>query len=143
MPRPTPERLTPAHYPHHDVIQTRFQDLDILGHINNVAMAVLFESARVRFNRALGLLRPGSHRFLVARVEVNYLAEGSFPDDVAAYHGIGRIGTRSWEILGMLAQNGTPIATADVTLVMSAATGASELPGELRTVLEEWRVRAD
>ncbi|MGJ3648271.1 acyl-CoA thioesterase [Sphingomonas sp. GlSt437] len=142
MPRPAPERLSPDHYPHHDIIQTRFQDLDILGHINNVAMAVLFESARVRFNRAIGLLRPSGHRFLVARVEVNYLAEGGFPDDVAAYHGIGRIGTRSWEILGLLAQNGTPIATADVTLVMSAETGATELPEDLRATLGEWRVRA-
>ncbi|MGL4314846.1 MAG: acyl-CoA thioesterase [Sphingomonas sp.] len=140
MPRPAPQRLDPAHYPHHDLVQTRFQDLDILGHINNVAMAALFESARVRFNHAIGLLRPSGHRFLVARVEINYLAEGGFPDDVAAYHGIGRIGTRSWDIVAMLAQNGAPIATADVTLVISAAAGATELPAEVRTVLEKWRV---
>ena len=42
MPRPEAWRLDPASYPHHDVIQTRFQDLDVLGHINNVAMAGLW-----------------------------------------------------------------------------------------------------
>jgi acyl-CoA thioester hydrolase len=55
MPRPDPTRLTPSAYPHSETIQTRFQDLDPLGHINNVAMAALFESGRVRFNQAMGL----------------------------------------------------------------------------------------
>lgn len=142
MPRPGPERLDPAAYPHHDTIQTRFQDLDVLGHINNVAYAALFESARVRFNKSIGLLRPTGHRFLVARVEINYLAEGSFPDDVLACHAIGRIGTRSWDIIGMLAQGGRPIALADVTLVMSAENGATGLPDELRATLEKWQARA-
>jgi len=141
MARPGPERLSPDHYPHREAIQTRFQDLDILGHPNNVAVAALFESARVRFNRAIGLLRPSAHRFLVARVEINYLAEGEFPADVLGCHGIGRIGTRSWDILGLLTQNDVPIATCDTTVVLSAETGATSLPDEFRQMLEAWRVQ--
>ena len=60
MPRPAPWRLDPASYPHHDVIQTRFQDLDVLGHINNVAWAALFETARIRFYHQLN--GPGPSR---------------------------------------------------------------------------------
>ncbi|MBY0583199.1 MAG: acyl-CoA thioesterase [Sphingomonas sp.] len=142
MPRPTPQRLTPAHYPHHDTVQTRFQDLDVLGHINNVAMAALFETGRVRFNRQIGLLRPSGNRFLVARTEINYLAEGAWPADVEMSHGIGQIGTRSWEILGLCIQDGKPLATCDVTLVMSADGGATGLPNDLRRTLETWRVVA-
>ncbi len=142
MPRPTPDRLDLARYPHRAAIQTRFQDLDILGHINNVAMAALFESARVRFNREIGLLRPSGHRFLVARVEINYLAEGHFPADVEMGHGIGSIGTRSWEIRGLCVQEGKPLATCDVTIVLSAEGGATGLPEDLRATLEGWRVTA-
>ncbi len=141
MPRPGPERLDPAHYPHHIMIQTRFQDLDILGHINNVAMAALFESGRVRFNREIGLLRPSGHRFLVARVEINYLAEGHFPEDANLFHGIGKIGTRSWDMLGLCLQGGKPLATCDVTLVMSGEGGATGLPEDLRATLEGWAMK--
>jgi hypothetical protein len=70
MPRPDPTRLDPATYPVTVTIQTRFQDLDVLGHINNVAMAALFESGRVRFNQAIKLHGWAGHRWLVARVEM-------------------------------------------------------------------------
>ncbi len=99
MARPDPSRLNPMAYPHSERIQTRFQDLDPLGHINNVAMAALFESGRVRFNHAMGLSGWKGHRWLVARIEINYLAEGNFPADVEIATGIGEIGTRSWQIL--------------------------------------------
>ena len=62
MPRPAPWRLDPAAYPHHDVIQTRFQDLDVLGHINNVAWAALFETARIRFYHVLNGSSPSRAR---------------------------------------------------------------------------------
>ena len=92
MPRPDPWRLDPAAYPYSDTIQTRFADLDVLGHINNVAMVALFETGRTRFNHAAGLTKWRKPRWLVAAQEVNYLAEGNYPADVTMTHGIGRIG---------------------------------------------------
>ncbi|TPG56223.1 acyl-CoA thioesterase [Sphingomonas glacialis] len=141
MPRPDPTRLDPATYPFTVTIQTRFQDLDVLGHINNVAMAALFESGRVRFNQAIKLHGWAGHRWLVARVEINYLGEGFFPDDVEIASGIGEIGTRSWSILSAAFQNGACIATCDVVLVMSASGGLSALPDEFRAGLEANRLR--
>lgn len=140
MPRPDPARLDPATYPHRDTIQTRFQDLDVLGHLNNVAVAALFESARVRFNRAMGLAGWTGHRWLVARVEINYLGEGFFPADVEIATGIGEIGTRSWQILSAAFQEGTPIATCDVVIVMSASGGLTALREDFRSGLEQYRI---
>jgi acyl-CoA thioester hydrolase len=140
MARPDPARLDPAHYPHTTTIQTRFQDLDVLGHINNVAMAALFESARVRFNRALDLAGWSGHRWLVARVEINYLAEGYFPDDVEVATGIGEIDNRSWQILSAAFQRGACIATCDVVIVMNASGGLTTLPDDFRGGLEANRV---
>ncbi|MBX9797026.1 thioesterase family protein [Sphingomonas sp.] len=141
MARPAPWRLSPDAYPHHEAIQTRFQDLDVLGHINNVAYAALFESGRVRFNNAAGLARWPGHRWLVAQVIINYLAEGHFPQDVTIASGIGDIGTRSWQILSAAFQGGTCIASCDVVLVLSTDGGATAIPAEFRAALDKWRVR--
>lgn len=140
MARPDPSRLNPAAYPHSETIQTRFQDLDPLGHINNVAMAALFESGRVRFNQAMELSGWAGHRWLVARIEINYLAEGSFPADVEIATGIGEIGTRSWQIVSAAFQQGFAIATCDALLVMSAASGATRLPDDFRAGLEKYQL---
>jgi len=142
MARPDSSRLNPAAYPHSERIQTRFQDLDPLGHINNVAMAALFESARVRFNQAMGLAGWKDHRWLVARIEINYLAEGSFPADVEIATGIGEIGTRSWQILSTAFQQGFAIATCDAAIVMSGASGATRLPDDFRAGLGKYRIQS-
>jgi len=140
MARPEPWRLDRATYPHHDLIQTRFQDLDVLGHINNVAMAGLFESARVRFNRAMALSGWHGHRWLVANININYLAEGHFPGDVEISTGISDIGTRSWHILAAAFQDDDCIATCDAVLVMSGGGGATALPEDFRAGLERHKV---
>ena len=51
MGKPESWRLIPASYPILLDVQTRFQDLDPNGHLNNVAFAALFEHGRVRLNR--------------------------------------------------------------------------------------------
>ena len=140
MGRPETWRTDPAAYPYGTSLQTRFQDLDPLGHVNNVAMGALFESARVRFNHALGLVRFRGHRWLVAQVRIDYLAEAHFPDDIEVRCGIGDIGTRSWHILASAFQGGQPVATSDVVLVMERQSGVSALPPEFRDALERCRV---
>ena len=138
MPRPAPWRLDPAAYPHNDIIQTRFQDLDVLGHINNVAWAALFETARIRFFHLLNTTGPSRARGLVANVEINYLGEGNFPKEMAIASGIGRLGTRSWQTLSLALQDGVPLATCDVTIV---STGVDHTDPAFRGELEKWLVR--
>ena len=140
MARPESWRLDPAAYPYGSSVQTRFQDLDPLGHINNVAMGALFETARVRFNHALGLMRFRGHRWLVAQVRIDYLAEAHHPADIEIRSGIGDVGTRSWQILAVAFQEGQPIATCDVVLVMERQSDVSALPPEFRDALERFRV---
>ena len=142
MPRPAPYRLDPASYPVTATLQTRFQDLDTMGHLNNVAYAALFESARITFNHGFGRhARAGDpFRAVVARNEINYLAEGSYPEDVVISTGIGRIGTRSWDILALMEQGGRPIAICDSTLVMTVDAGDT-LPADFRAAAEGMRMR--
>lgn len=147
MPRPAPWRLDPATYPHTQAIQTRFQDLDTQGHINNVAFAALFETGRTRFNTEAGLWRrpeaPDAERRrgVVAMQEIHYLAEGSYPEDVTVASGIGPVGNRSWSILAAMFQGGRAIATCDAVLVLHPGPNGEGLPDAMREALGTWKVR--
>jgi len=138
MPKPESWRLDAASYPVAIELQTRFQDMDINGHLNNVAFAVLFESARVLLNRQIRPWdeRPANERTMVAAVEINYLAEGNFPDPVEITTGIGRLGTSSWTIVQAMFQNGRPIATCDTVVVCRTDGQAKPLRAEMVAELE-------
>ncbi|MBY4637696.1 acyl-CoA thioesterase [Sphingopyxis sp. XHP0097] len=142
MPQFDPARLDPASYPYSTSVETRFQDLDPLGHINNVAMAALFENGRVRFNRDNLVERqrrvPGD-RWLIARVEINYLAEGHFPDPIEVASGIGTIGNRSWTILSAAWQSGRCVGLCDSTIVYQSKDGKQPISDDFRAELERWK----
>ena len=145
MPRPAPWRLIRDAYPQIDTRQTRFQDLDTMGHLNNVAFAAMFEDVRVRMNEALGrvhrgIVRDDAFRAVVARNEINYLAEGTYPEGVEIATGIGRIGQRSFDMLSAMFQSGRCIATCDTTIVMTDRPGEG-LPEDFRARLSELAVR--
>ncbi|MBL0965348.1 MAG: acyl-CoA thioesterase [Blastomonas sp.] len=142
MPKAEAWQRDPESYPFSTVTETRFQDLDPLGHINNVAMAALFENGRVRFNRALGLERrqPGE-RWLIAAVSINYVAEAHFPDPVEVMSGIGRMGSSSWDIYSAAFQQGVCVATCVSTLVLTDRNGPKPIPEPLRARYGELFVR--
>ncbi|MDZ3832392.1 MAG: acyl-CoA thioesterase [Sphingopyxis sp.] len=133
MPKPEGWRLDAASYPVCESFQTRFQDMDINGHLNNVAFAALFESGRVLMNRRIRPFddRPANERTMVAAVEINYLAEGNFPDPVEIATGIGRVGTSSWSIVQAMFQNGRAIATCDTVVVCRTDDQAKPLRAEM------------
>ncbi|WP_033926874.1 acyl-CoA thioesterase [Sphingomonas sp. 35-24ZXX] len=142
MPKSESWQRDPESYPFSTVTETRFQDLDPLGHINNVAMAALFENGRVRFNRNLGLERrqPGE-RWLIASVSIDYVAEAHFPDPVEVMSGIGRIGSSSWDIYSAAFQQGVCVATCVSTLVLTDKAGPKSIPDPLRQRYGELLVR--
>lgn len=144
MAKPESWRRDAASYPVCEEYQTRFQDMDINGHLNNVAFAALFESARVLLNRNAGPLgdRPANERTMVAAVEINYLAEGNFPDPVRIATGIGRIGTSSWTIVQAMFQNGRCIATCDTVVVCRTDDQAKPLRAGIVAGLEANMARA-
>jgi acyl-CoA thioester hydrolase len=119
MAKPAPERLQLATYPWTRETEPRFGDMDALRHLNNVAIARLYEDARVRFTDGCGFrdaLESG-HGLLVAEVAIQYLGEGRYPDPLILCCGIGRIGTSSFVIAQGLFQGGRCIGTAETTLV--------------------------
>ncbi len=137
MARPENWQLQRASYPFGHLTETRFADVDLLGHINNVAMAGLFEHGRGMFNHAIEVSRraPGQ-RWLIARVEINYLAEAHFPEKVDIASGISRIGNSSWDIASAAFQNGKCKAVCITTIVLTDENGATPINADLRSEFE-------
>lgn len=142
--RNDPYRLTPGFYPWRVGLETRFSDMDPNRHLNNVAVARLYEETRVRFNMALRRANPtlGRPRFVVAHVAVDYLAEGQYPDVVEIGFGVLSFGTSSYRAAMGLFQHGHCIGLCDTVLVHRGDDGPAPLPDGLRTALGEWAVRS-
>ena len=144
MGRPDGRRLLADSYPVTVTVEPRFQDLDPLGHINNVAMAGIFEAGRIKFNHlngTAGLPRAPGDRLLIASLAINYIAEAHFPGLLHIASGIKRIGTASWEIASAAFQNDICVATCDCTLVYTDTQGARALRPEFVALLEKVRLK--
>lgn len=135
--------LDNATYPVITQVATRFDDLDILGHVNNVATAVLFEEGRVRFNRDAGLqaLR-GGLRVMVVGLQIEFAAEIHHPDPVEVRTGTLAIGRTSFTIGQVARQNGRSVAYAHATLVFADADGPAPVPPAIRESYERRRLVA-
>ena len=140
-------RLIPETYPTRLDLPTRFGDMDANGHLNNVAIAQLFEEARVQFNTGTAKLFDGPNphlirpRFMVAHVGIDYLAEGHYPAPVALMLGVAHIGSSSFRMAMAAFQDTRCIALSDAVLVVRGPDGgAAPLPAILRERLEAHRL---
>src|SRR3546814_3619330 len=108
-----------------------------MGHVNNVSMSGLFETGRIRFHRSLGR-HPSDKgvRWLVAAVNIAYVNEAHFPDNVTITSGIGRIGNTSWEIYSAAFQNGECVATCDTVMVTHGPEGRRLIDAEVREMMQ-------
>lgn len=137
MARPDAWRLSPEAYAFVTTLDTRFADLDTMGHINNVAISAMFETARIRFHHHMGR-HPQEQgvRWLVAAVSLNYVAESHFPYPFDIHCAIGHIGTTSWTISSAAFQKGECVATCDTTVVTHGAEGRRQIAETLREAMQ-------
>jgi acyl-CoA thioester hydrolase len=142
MPKPQSWQLDPASYPFSHRTETRFADMDVLGHINNVSMAGLFEHGRGMFNHAIEVQRRAAgQRWLIVSVSLDYIAEAHFPEHVDVASGILRIGNSSWDIASAAFQGGECKATCITTIVLTDANGPTAINADLRAEFERLTVR--
>lgn len=135
-----------AAYPVRLTIPTRYGDMDSNAHLNNVAIARLFEESRVRFHYAMrakgGEVSPGG--VMIAHVSIDYIGEGEYPADVESGVGVVALGGSSYRLAIGLFQHGRAFALADSVMVSVAPdrSGAAPLGAELRGLLEGFRTKA-
>jgi acyl-CoA thioester hydrolase len=133
--------LDAARYPHRLEVPTRFADVDINGHINNVAMAAVFEDARVRFfTMGLGLREMGV-RAVLGAAYIDYISEAHYPAAFDVGVGVESIGRASWTISEVALQGGAVRALCRATLVCTDGERAQPLAANVRAVLERWLLK--
>ena len=136
------EWLDPALYAETQTVRPRFQDLDPLNHVNNVAMAAMFEDARVRFNHPMREhFQTDRVRTMVAGQTLNYVNECHLRPDLDFHLGVGRMGRSSWVIMACAYQGGRAVLLAQATLVTTSAGKSCPIPQGLRAMLEARRMR--
>ena len=101
-------------------VPVRWEDLDALNHVNNVALVQLLEEARVSLLVALGWNGDiHSLGFYVVRHEIDYIAPITYrTEPLVVELGIDHIGTSSWTVFyDVLDHEGQPLAHARSVLV--------------------------
>ena len=100
-------------------VQTRFRDLDAMGHINNAVYFSFFEIGRAAYLQAIRY--PDDHvgtlhdrfPFILAEISCRYLAPATLDDPLAVGLRIDRFGKKSWgfEYLIFRRDDSKPVAT--------------------------------
>jgi acyl-CoA thioester hydrolase len=136
--KPEPHRLSRAGYPYFRRVIARFSDMDVEGHLNNVALASFYEDARVSFLHDLaGEERGQSFRFVIASIRISYLTEAHYPGDYDVGLGVTRFGTTSFDIGCALFLGDKCVGVCDTTQVTIGTSGPITIPPALRVALEK------
>lgn len=119
----------------------RYADLDPLGHVNNVAMSVIFEQARVEFVYPLLQARGRSYMEIVlARVEIDYLREITYPGHVEIGTRVERIGAKSVTLVHGVFKGAGDVCAARGRAVLvafdSRGRTSAPLPPDFKEALE-------
>src|SRR5262245_40260201 len=114
------QRLLNAAFPEKVQIPIRFDDLDVQGHVNNVAVAVLFQEARGRFNKAhVAAWLKNGRGLVVGSLFIDFAGSMFYPDPVEIRTGVLEVGTESY-VLGQVARQEDRVAAfAEATMVVT------------------------
>ena len=142
---PTPSLTDPATYRFWIEERVRFADLDTLGHVNNNALGVYFESARVAIMEMCGGFRPDSPWTVVlARSLIEYKAEMLYPGTARVGACVLRLGNTSLTLGSAIFNGDTCIATQEgvCVIVDPVAHRPTPLTPAMRAALAEYGSRA-
>lgn len=96
----------------------RFNDTDALGHINNASIATWFEEGRRPvFEFFVPDLDPKKWNLIIARLEIDYLAQGYYQKTTTVKTQVEKIGNSSFVLLQEAIQDGTVISRGKAFLV--------------------------
>lgn len=123
-------------YSHWAVDTVRFSDQDAVGHVNNVAFAAYVETGRVAFGHALHPDGDAGSSFILARLVIDYRAQGHYPGEIRVGTRLTAVGRTSFTLGHGVFKDGACLAIAQCVLVHTRDGVPSPVDGALRTGLE-------
>lgn len=102
----------------HLELEPRFSDTDALGHISNTTLPVWFEQARTPVFRLFHpTLEVETWPLIIARLEIDLMAQSYWHIPVKIKTGIGRIGNSSFQVIQEAWQGDKQIARGVAVLI--------------------------
>ena len=134
MSRPDPDGPGLGKEAHVTTHRLRFNDTDKLGHVNNAVFAVMLEQGRAELLEQSGLPVGGHDQAVViVRMELDFLAEMTWPGDVCIETDVIRLGGRSFKLRQRLLSGGTLAGQAETVMVVMDRAARRAVP------IDPWR----
>jgi acyl-CoA thioester hydrolase len=135
-------RLDKGVFPHRCEVATRWSDLDQLGHVNNVAAALILQEGRYRFVIHTGLPfdTPDRHQLVVASSHIEYAADLLSPQPIEVSTGVLEMGRTSFRLAHLARQAERTGIYAEIVQVVRNAQGPAPIPDEWRSRLERMMI---
>ena len=112
----------------------RFNDTDKLGHVNNAVFAVMLEQGRAELMVEAGLpVGTGDQAVVIVRLELDFVAEMTWPGEVRIETEVGRLGGRSFQLRQRLISGGALCGQAVTILVVMDRAARRAVP------IDPWR----
>lgn len=124
-------------------IQPRFSDTDALGHISNTAFPVWFEEGRTPlFEIYHPTLELKTWPLIIARIELDILAQTYWGEEVEIRTYISKLGTSSCEVTQEAWQKGKIVAKGKAVMIYFdyGNEKSMPIPDEVRQALEKHKV---
>ncbi|AOY87314.1 thioesterase [Marinobacter salinus] len=121
-------------------IEPRFSDTDALGHISNTTLPVWFEQGRTPiFQIFHPSLDVNTWPLIIARLEIDLMAQSYWQMPVTVRTGVGKIGNSSFHVIQEAWQNGKQIARGVAVLIHFDydTEKALPIPDDIRAKLTE------
>ena len=140
-----PNRLDLDRYPFQWTIDSTFGDMDIAGHINNIALARYYETGRSRWLLNITddptIFKRGFNT-VIAEYTIRFLKEVNFPDQVIVANAVGRIGNSSFSCQQALFVDGSCVGLCDAAMVLSINGKPTPIAGNLREKMQSHLINA-
>jgi acyl-CoA thioester hydrolase len=112
-------------------------------HVNNVAVSVLLQEGRSRFNQArMAAFFAEGGGVSVGSQFIDFAGQMFWPDPVEISTGVLEIGRSSYVLGQIIRQNGRVAAFSEVALVSTGPHGSAPLGAAARAALEGARIVA-
>ena len=95
-------KLQPSDFDFWSSVNSRWRDMDALGHINHTSYLSYMESARVDVYIELGydgIRKEMDESTILASMEVQYIEQASHPSKFNVGHRICRVGNKSFDLI--------------------------------------------
>ncbi len=120
-------------------IKPRFCETDALGHINNTVVPMWFEQGREPlFEFFVPTMKPEDWNLIIARIEVDFLAQLEFRHEVEIKTWLAKIGNSSMQVVQEVWQEGSCCARGTAAMIHFDYTtnAATRIPDDIRAQLE-------